>query len=319
MKTQLYMLVIMVVLVSCETEKVGTVHYKIRFTTDELTVNNAGSAKTMKSANSAPDDLYTQFGNYITSLTPSKFMAKIWSIGYIDTVMTPGTNDAQMLQYIDQNPEHVSQDDPSRMVDFSNNVTVSFDHPVVFGRKRDEILSDKTIDFNYFYFLPYYFYFEVQLPAQYENVQVLMFNEGFPATVENNVLKTQQQNMLRKIFPNASNVNNAPYFYFGNTDSSFVVNPNGEGVLLSENNPAINEDANGGTKALIIRSNQYTSTVYHAPAEGETLTMSGVVSFNTTDLIQVYAGADNVPYTHDDVFVFAPKFWERISSRLDME
>jgi hypothetical protein len=124
---------------------------------------------------------------------------------------------------------------------------------------------------------------------------------------------------MRKIFPNSFNTNNGPYFYFGNTDFTFVVNPNAEGILLSENNPAINEDAHGGTRTLIIRSNQYTNAIYHAPDAGETLTMSGIVSFNTTGLIQVYAGADNEPYTRDDVFVYAPEFWERISSRLDME
>jgi hypothetical protein len=73
------------------------------------------------------------------------------------------------------------------------------------------------------------------------------------------------------------------------------------------------------TRALIIRSDRYVNTTYHAPDAGETLTMSGTVIFNTTNLIQVYAGADNIPYTSDDVFVYAPKFWERISSRLDIE
>jgi hypothetical protein len=46
--------------------------------------------------------------------------------------------------------------------------------------------------------------------------------------------------------------------------------------------------------------------------------MNGILSINTQDLIQVYAGADNVPYTRDDIFVYAPRFWERISSRLDI-
>jgi hypothetical protein len=319
MKAKFCILLIVVMLASCENnhKKVGNVHYKISFTTDEITVSNAKSAKMMKSA---PDDLYTNFGDYITSLTPTKFMAKIWTIGYINSVMIPA-NDPQMLQYIDQNPDNLSQDDPSRMVDFSNNVTVNFTNPHVYGQLRDGILEGKNIDFKYFYFLPYYLYQEIQLPAQYEGIQLEMFEQymGSFTTVDNNVLKTQQQPIIRKIFPNSLNTNNGPYFYFGNTDSTFVVNPNGERVLLSENNPAIDEDANGGTGTLIIRSNQYTNAIYHAPDADETLTMSGIVSFNTTDLIQVYAGADNVPYTRDDVFVYAPKFWERISSRLDME
>ena len=46
--------------------------------------------------------------------------------------------------------------------------------------------------------------------------------------------------------------------------------------------------------------------------------MNGVLSFNTDGLIQVYAGADNVPYTADDVLIYAPRFWERLKSRLDI-
>lgn len=315
MKTQFYILLVIVILASCKKE-VGTVHYKIKFTTDEITLDNTKSAKTVRSA---PNDLYTNFGDYITSLTPTKFMAKIWTIGYIDRVMVPGANDAQVLQYIDQNPDNLQQDDPSRMVDFSNNITVNFDNPVMFGQLRDGILEGKNIDFKYFYFLPYYLYQEIQLPAQYEGVQLEMFEQYMGSSVvENNVLKTQHQPFIKKIFPN-SNTNNGLYFYFGNTDSSFVVNPNGEGVLLSENNPAINEDSHGGTRTLIIRSSKYTNAIYSSPDANETITLSGIVSFNTTNLIQVYSGADNVPYTRDDVFVYAPKFWERISSKLDIK
>ncbi len=58
--------------------------------------------------------------------------------------------------------------------------------------------------------------------------------------------------------------------------------------------------------------------MYHKPLSGETVVMNGVLSFDTNGLIQVYAGPDNIPYTNDDVFVYAPKFWERINSRLDI-
>ena len=30
------------------------------------------------------------------------------------------------------------------------------------------------------------------------------------------------------------------------------------------------------------------------------------------NIIQIYAGADNIPYTSDDIIVMEPKFWERI-------
>jgi hypothetical protein len=41
------------------------------------------------------------------------------------------------------------------------------------------------------------------------------------------------------------------------------------------------------------------------------------MSFNITDLIQIYAGQDNIAYTFDDIFVYAPNFWERISVSLE--
>ena len=310
MKKPLYIFLFVLILASCRKE-VGMVHYKIKFTTSEIDVNNT---KSLKSTKSVSGDLYPDFGTYITSLTPTLFTVKIWTIGYCDTLMVQNSNSAQLLQYIDQNPDHLPMDDPSRFVDFSNNITVSFNNPVVFGRLRDGILEDKSIDFKYFFFMPYYLYQEIPLPAEYEGVPLNSWLQQDNAVVENNILKTKHSPLIRPIFPNQPPTFET-YFYFGNTDSTFVVNPDHEEVLTSVDNPVIFPS----TRALIIRSNRYVSTTYHAPDAGETLTMNGIVSFNTTNLIQVYAGADNIPYTMDDVFVYAPEFWERVSSRLDIE
>jgi hypothetical protein len=277
MKTLFYILLTIVLLSSCKKES-GTVIYKINFTTDKIT---------SKSLKLETDNLYTQFGDYITSLTPSKFTASIWTVGYVDTVFSHSNNDAQMLQYMEQNSEKLPFDDLSRIVDFSENKTVTF-NPILYGRMKDGQFVDKQINFTYFYFMPIYFYQEVQLPAEYKNVQLNMFTS---ASVNNNVLKVRHIEMLNKILPNAK----------------------GETVLTSENNPI--SDA---TNDLIIRSNKYTNMIYNAPLSGETIVMNGVLSFDSKDLIQVYAGADNVPYTSDDIFVYAPKFWERINSRLDI-
>jgi len=66
-------------LTSCENEGVtGKVIYKINFTTNSIAI---------KSSKSGTDDFYTNFGDYITSLTPTKFIAQIWTIGYVDTVL----------------------------------------------------------------------------------------------------------------------------------------------------------------------------------------------------------------------------------------
>jgi len=40
------------------------------------------------------------------------------------------------------------------------------------------------------------------------------------------------------------------------------------------------------------------------------------MTFDINNLIQIYAGADNIPYTSDDIFVYAPRFWERLSVNL---
>ena len=299
MKTLFYILLTIVLLSSCKKES-GTVLYKINFTTNKIT---------SKSLKLETDNLYTQFGDYITSLTPSKFTASIWTIGYVDTVQSSNQYDFHSLQYMQQNSEILPWDDPSRIVDFSDNNTVTF-NPSLGGRlDNNGQFVDKQIDFIYFYFMPIYFYQEVQLPAEYKNVHLNMFSS---ASVDNNVLKVRHPEMLSKILPNAQTLHGFN-FIFGNTDSTFVVNPNKETVLTSENNPI--SDA---TNDLIIRSNKYTNMIYNTPSSGETIVMTGVLSFDSKDLIQVYAGADNIPYTSDDIFVYAPKFWERINSRLDV-
>jgi hypothetical protein len=52
------------------------------------------------------------------------------------------------------------------------------------------------------------------------------------------------------------------------------------------------------------------------PDEGETVEMYSTISFDTENLIQVYAGFDNVPYTVDVIFVYATNYLEMISVKL---
>jgi len=304
MKKLIYIFTFIVLFISCKKDKIGKVLYNIKFTTEEIS---------LKKGNLNTDSMYTQFGDYITSLTPYIFTTHIWTIGYIDKVMEWSNNSANMLQYIEQNSEKLSFNDPSRYVDFSNNNILSFD-PVIYGRvNNDNLFEDPEINFKYFYFIPFSFYQEVQLPSQYQNVQLNMFPDD---TIIDNVLKVKHYKMLKKIFPNANIINNGfniIYFIFGNTDSTFVVNENGEYVGLSENCPIADAENN-----LTIRSDNYVNMIFYSPINGGTVVMNGVLSFNTENLIQVYAGDDNIPYTSDDIFVYAPKYWERIYSRLDV-
>lgn len=300
MKKLISILLISLSFYSCQKDKTGSVLYNINFTTAEIQ---------LKSARSYYESYYTQFGNYITSVTPYKFTARIWTVGYIDKVLDRTNNSANMLQYIEQNSEKLNFNDSSRYVDFSNKNVVSFD-PVIYGRvNNDRQFEDQQIDFKYFYFIPINLYQELELPVQYQNVHINMFPGTNPT---NNILKINHSEILMKIFPNANTTNNL-YFIFGNTDSTFVVNRNGERVGFSENCPI----AEPGT-SLVIRSEKYVNMIFNSPAEGKTAVMNGVLSFNTQNLIQIYAGDDNIAYTSDDIFVYAPEFWERINSRLDI-
>lgn len=227
----------------------------------------------------------------------------------MDTVLIQSSNNAQMLQYITQSVTDLPLNDPSRIVDFTDNATVTFNPQNTSGANNEGQFEDKQIDFIYFFFMPRYFYQIVELPTEYNNIKLDMFP---PDSLVNNVLKISQVEMIKKIFPNA-NTEWGFNFFFGNTDSTFVVNPNGGMVPNSVDNPI-----SSSLNSLIIRSNKYTNMIYNAPLAGETLVMNGVLGFDNNDLIQVYAGEDNLPYTSDDIFVYAPKFWERIYSKLEM-
>lgn len=252
MKRLFIILFTIALLTSCKKESEnGKVIYKINFTTNTIT---------LKSSKTVPDNLYTDFGDYVTSLTPTKFTAQIWTIGYVDTVMVPGTGNAQMLQYIIQSVTHLPLNDPSRIVDFSNNVTVTFNPQITEGANNEGQFNDKQIDFIYFFFMPRYFYQIVQLPAEYNNIKLDMFP---PDSLVNNVLKISQVEMIKIIFPNA-NTEWGFNFIFGNTDSTFVVNQNGEMIPTSVNNPV-----SSPLNSLIIRSNKYTNMIYNAPLSGE--------------------------------------------------
>ena len=114
MKKLICLVIISLIFFSCK-KNTGTVFYKINFIDHEIS-SSKGLAMEKRSLSS---DRYTQFGAYITSITPKKFTAKIWTVGYIDKVLDRSNNNANMLQYIEQNGEKLSRNDPSRSIDFS--------------------------------------------------------------------------------------------------------------------------------------------------------------------------------------------------------
>jgi len=67
-----------------------------------------------------------------------------------------------------------------------------------------------------------------------------------------------------------------------------------------------------------IRSHRYTLITVTMPEASESIEMYSAISFINDDLIQVYAGNDGVAYTGDDMFSYAPRYWERVVVRLEL-
>jgi hypothetical protein len=306
MKKAIGFFILLMLLVSCKKDKDGgNMLFNIKYTTSSSLIKTKSLSR----------NFYSDFGDYITSLTPAHFSGKFQMLGFQDAI-NPVDINTHMLLLIDGN---LDPDDPDRIADFSNNAVVNFS-PDLRGIQDDHgLFANEQINFIYFYFDLHYFYQEVTLPPQYESVNIAMFNANYcnhqywsDSVKVNNVLKIEHFPLISNIF-NTSNGWPSAYI-FGNCDSTFVFNTEGNGVTNSVNWPY-----GGGTILQIIRSNKYNAVTINTPGNGETVEMVTTVGFDTNDLIQIYAGADNVPYTSDDVFIYAPNFWERIKVDVSVE
>lgn len=103
-------------------------------------------------------------------------------------------------------------------------------------------------------------------------------------------------------------------YVFGNTDSTFIYNKEGNTIPASEHWPF-----GGSTKTPIKRSNKYVARTVALPAGGETIEMASTLRFDTQNLIQIYAGQDNILYTSDDIFPYAPNYWESLNVKLEIK
>ena len=185
--------------------------------------------------------------------------------------------------------------------------------------------GQKEVTLVYFIFSAIYFYQEIELPIQYEDVPINQFNEVYnehhslggsvqyycDSVKFGTLLKTRNTPFVSRLFTGNAGYTNV--FVFGNTDSSFIFNPEGNEVTNSADFPF-----GGEGNFAVVRSNKFVPKTIIMPEYEETLEMYSTISFNTENLIQVYAGLDNIPYTSDDMFLYAPKYWERISIRLDV-
>lgn len=293
---------------SCRREdKNGSYRYYIRFTSEKPPGVQARTTT-----------YYTGLGAYVTSLTPSRFVVKIGMLGFQDdTSQCPNTT-TDMLQFVDGN---FSFTDSIRIADFTANIQKEY-QPKLYGRtKSNAYFTDPEITFTYFYLTLLgnggknnYIYNEIALPEAYRGKKLLQFEGKFynnwlywhDSVVRDNVLRIEYHPLVHYAFDPAG-IKIPEAFIFGNTDSTFIFNPKGLVQPVSRNHIFCGE-----TRGSSVRSARYTPLILRRPKPDEVLEMKATVSFDTENLVQVYAGADGVAYTADDIFVYAPQFWNRI-------
>lgn len=275
----------------------------------KILVNITYKGTSQKAVSESKSGQYSQFGDYITSITPTTFIGKFLDMRLIHSEVDFASSSG--FNIIDNNTEMAS---PSRLADFSNNASVSFSPNVP--------RFSSSIVLNLFVFMPMFYFQEFDLPSQYDSVTYLQYltygsdsinlaNDVIGGLRNGRHISGSNQPFMAAIFDSAwgGNGNFPPIpsnYVFGSTDSTYIFYSNGQ---FSINNPL-------SQTGYIIRSNAYNTLTIQPVPEGETKTVTGTMTFNLNDLIQIYAGDDNIPYTSDDIFVYAPNFWERLSVNL---
>ena len=285
-------------------------------TTEKMKMSRQNSPA-LKTTNS--EEHYTRFGDYITSITPTVFIAKFGAMR-LQHFVKGDVMWKEQIVIIDNNLDWA---DSTRLANFSNNKTVQINP----GFEGVNYVDMKNVEFNLFTNSIMFFYQEFELPAEYDNnlnFQNLSFGgdldmkKPFIGGERNgHLLKISNQSLMTPIFDSTwtGYIENSPSlpqnYVFGSTDSTYMYYEK-EAHNQSINNPM-------GQGGYIIRSNSYKPFSIGDMSGGQTKNIRGIISFNTTNLIQIYAGKDNKPYTSDDIFVYAPKFWERLSVNLTDE
>jgi len=285
-------------------KKYGDMRYKAKFTTQGEDIYSKKSGT-----------LYSGFGTYITSITPYHFSCKMSMLMFQDNL----NEDCHMISYVDGHDNQPGYEIAS-YADFSANKEVEFT-PILYSKDmRDGVFEQKEVDFRFLTFIPIYFEHEFEIPIQYlslvQSGNSIFTRDGATYNYDSNQNKitvhTKGNFSYGAIHGNANAMPTGFTLVFGNTDSSYIYSYKGIDLPEDKRFPFWYQE-NG----VIIRSDKYTPLKVIMPDEGQTNIMYSTVSFNTDNLIQVYAGNDQIPYTLDDVFVYAPQFWDRMHVKLE--
>lgn len=298
MKRAILFVLMIALMVACKKkeENFGTVNYTLtyaRSTTDSKAMQSDASKGTS-------DTLYSQFGDYITSLTPAIFKAKFLFIDYHNDKPLGTNGDVEDGGYgLSIINGDLPPTAPEHFADFTGNATISVTPALGGDLDNETVFSADEIHFIYLLAIFEYLYQEVELPSQYDSIVLTQF--ALPdVEITGRTLKVKDNRLVNGIYSQYGINDIIHLIAFGNTDSSYVSSTEGNNTIW------------GNQGGNVLRSNKYSELVFHKPAEGATFTINTILSFNYNNLIQVYAGADNIPYTSDDVMVYRPKFWDRL-------
>ena len=289
------------------------INVKFRTVYKKTTVNHVAVKMNVLPAKNSGS--FTRFGTFMRTITPTKVTATFMMLKFEDSDF-----DESLGTTVELIDNHIPIEDPQRFADFTNGTAVDL-NPVMYGNiSPDGWFVKKDVVLKYLGIFPRTFVFEFTLPEQYNSVEILNDHStyenypptngfGFPSgfndftTRNGNTLTCISQFFLQHEYLGASNSPNA--FIFGGTDSCYLVKSNKKPewekcgmIQITEQN-------------YVARSGNYITPTLTPPIPGTTKIITTTISFDSNDIIEVYAGKDNIPYTFDDIFAFPPKFWER--------
>ncbi|MCF8461757.1 MAG: hypothetical protein K9G46_13620 [Flavobacteriales bacterium] len=311
MKKALFPLVILIALSFSGCRKADV---DIRFKT---IYTNGSSHKKSLHKESSTNNAFTQFGDFVGTITPRTVTGTFRTIRYTD-------NDYSVqgaTTIIDVINGNWQENDPRKFADFTNGNTVEV-IPDMYGDMANGWYAKQNINLKYLGISPNYLLFEFDLPENYDSVELLINhfpNSGYHLPNGFNALAVREGRAMKCLsgFFTQHEFNgsdNAPeVFVFGEADSCFVIDVDASNLGSIEYAAPFGVNEN----SVVARSGNYIAPILTDPVPNQDKVITTTIGFDSENLIEIYAGLDNVPYTFDDVFVFTPLFWNRFDITLE--
>lgn len=265
----------------CTKEKYGNTHQQIRATSSSYTNKSSLKGSTVLK--------HTQFGDFITSITPTS------CIGELEYVRFYENSQYSTSPYLTLVHREPNQGEDRILADFTNNASISIIPELsgdIIGNPDGQGASFKRDVTMSLLWVRLGIKQAFELPAEYASVSLPYWDSKRVG----NVITTGMLELNQQVDELSLFGNEIP-FAFGLTNSTYIEN----GYFQDPYN-----------LTRYIRSSKYESWTMTPPESNQTITYVSTIGFVNDNIIQIYAGHDNIPYTSDDIVVLEPKFWEKI-------